>query len=181
VKTNISSTNPFFVRVGICYTRQEWRCAPHDASKFSIKRGYKSWGGNGVNFNDKELEKYFVILDVDHSFDKQHCRDLDQSFNDNVTDLKKGCPANGVVAAPNPSAPDGGCPAPSGVQDGGKPGNTFPACVYPTSDLTSVTSIGDLLSGGSPDLTKYYYDAAKDGSFLRRAGIPQPDRAIAAW
>lgn len=60
VKPVISAEHPFAVRMGICYTNTDGSHPPAD--KFTITRGYHSWGGNGTNFNDLDVQQYFNIL-----------------------------------------------------------------------------------------------------------------------
>ena len=54
-------THPFYVRVRICYTDKNTGGPP--PGNFTIKRAYKSWGGNGVSFNNPLLQRYFNFLD----------------------------------------------------------------------------------------------------------------------
>ena len=112
VKPVISAEHPFAVRIGICYTDTD---GTHPAGTFTITRGYHSWGGNGTNFNDLDVQQFFnnltdrypkgatetcINLDVQTCFDEGQpdpsCRNLDP-----VT----GCPAHGVTAVPK----NGGC------------------------------------------------------------------------
>ncbi|HEV8455755.1 MAG TPA: G8 domain-containing protein, partial [Gemmatimonadales bacterium] len=56
VKPVISPEDPFAVRIGICYTDTTGK---HPAGNFTITRGYRSWGGNGSNTADLDLQQFF--------------------------------------------------------------------------------------------------------------------------
>ncbi len=150
VKPGINEDNPFYVRVGICYTNND---APgsHPANNFTIRRGHRSWGGNGTNTSDPDLQQFFNVLI--NRYQGQQCHILDFQNPPN-RDPVNGCPATGVTSIPTGQS----CPAPStqGVDQAGSP-----ACIYPTSTLDSVASIDLLKTNGAPDLTKYFYDEAK--------------------
>ncbi len=120
VKPGISKANPFYVRLGICYTNQD---GSHPAAgHFTITRGYKSYGGNAVNQSDADLQLLFNYLD--QRFQGQTCINLDDGNARNLdpNNLGKGCPANGVTAKPT-----GGCPADSSA---GTAQDNNPACIY---------------------------------------------------
>jgi hypothetical protein len=121
-KPDIGAGKPFYTRIGICYTDASGN---HPAAgHFTITKGYKSYGGNGTNTIDPDLQKFFANLD--HRFKGQFCINLDdQNANRNITEDKhgKGCPANGVI--PKPS---GGCPTGSMAL---KDEQGRDACVYP--------------------------------------------------
>ena len=149
IKPGISASDPFFVRVGICYTNQDGSHPP--AGNFSIARGYRSWGGNGANTADKDLQNYFNVLI--NRYQSQQCHILDFQNPPN-RDPVKGCPANAVTPIP----PDGSCPAPSvaGVDQANDP-----ACIYPKDTLDPAGGIAELTNpDGTPNLTKYFYDSA---------------------
>jgi hypothetical protein len=171
VQPNISASNPFFVRVGICYTDQSGK-HPSDASLFTISRGYRSYGGNGVgNFNDPELLKYFNNLNGAASYLGQQCFNLDGQVPNLDLDPAKGCPANGVTpaslgcTAPNQTKGaqcvypvectkgDPNCPCPSGTSCGR-------IAFDSKKQFVSVNSIGDLTNAdGTPkNYDAYYYD-----------------------
>jgi hypothetical protein len=172
--------NPFFVRVGICYTSMGGK-HPNDAAGFTINRGYRSWGGQGVNFNDADLKKYFVHLEEDFSYLLQHCKDKDSDNKSNLygPDTANGCPAAGVTAVPSA----GNCPYPSCQATAGRGGNAFSACIYgdpkgstqsaacpngleKASTLQQVNTIDALLTNALPDPTKYFYDPATGWLFF---------------
>jgi len=152
---DVSPSNPFYVRVGICYTNTDGT-HPQDPTKFAITRGYKSYGGGNVNFNDSKFQQFFNRL-LDR-YNNETCFNLDFQNQGNL-DPVHGCPADGVTPVPT-----GGCPAPS-TQSTDQ--NGMPACIYPKTTLTMATSILSLIkSDGSPDFTKYFYDPASGMLFL---------------
>jgi G8 domain len=128
------STNPFVVRVGVCYSDTNGN-HPTDGSKFTIKQGYKSWGGSAFEPSDTELQKYFNNLATCFNLDGQNP----------ATNLA-GCPAQGITPTTIPCEGDS-------TMVGSQ-------CVYPTHTLTQVNTIGGLLTSGKPDLAipKYFYD-----------------------
>ena len=163
VKPVISAEHPFAVRMGICYTNTDGSHPP--AGNFTITRGYHSWGGNGTNFNDLDVQQYFnnltdrypkgatetcINLDMQTCFEKDNqtlCRNLDP-----VT----GCPAHGVTAVP----PSGNCPHPS-VQ--GTDAFDRPACIFPKDELTKLdcTDTGkNCVAKLTPGDNKFHYDQA---------------------
>ncbi|MEO5764704.1 MAG: G8 domain-containing protein [Casimicrobiaceae bacterium] len=152
-------TKPFYSRIGVCYTNKD---GSHPLAKFAIERGYRSWGGNGTNFNDLRLRRYFnkyVNL-----YDRQTCHNLDHQQNDlrtpgeDNTDAMRGCPADGVV--PLESAAQ--CAA-----DGGKAGKSNDVtpvddvCIFETRHVKAAASLDELTDAdGTPkDLDKHFYDA----------------------
>lgn len=149
IKPEFSEDDPFYVRVGVCYTNKD---GSHPADAFTVTRGYRSWGGGGTDHNDRELQQYFNRLQLRYL--GQTCHNLDSQETGNRDDAT-GCPAAGVTPLPL----TGSCPAPSAADTDDQ---SNPACVYPTSTLAAAASIDDLTDGtGAPDLTKYFYDAAR--------------------
>ena len=143
VKPNMD-VHPFYVRVGVCYSDRTNGVPPNP--RFEILRGYKSWGGNGVEYNDKVMRKYFNKLNG--LYKGEICENLDaQNRGRNLQE--HGCPAHGVVIA----AEGGQCPA------GSTPGTAggHPSCIFPPSELSEGT-FEQLAPGGKPDPKKYYYD-----------------------
>lgn len=154
VKPDFNEDDPFYVRVGICYTNLD---GSHPENNFTITRGYRSWGGNGANTEDKDLQKYFNVLQ--NRYKNQTCHNLD--FQNILNrDEMLGCPAVGIHPLPG----DGFCIAPA-FQD--LDVNGKPICAYPKSNLQAAGSINDLtFDDGSPDLEKYYYDEARGMLFF---------------
>jgi G8 domain len=183
IKPDLSSTKPFAVRVGICYTDVNGNHPP--AGQFTISKGYKSYGGNGTNTIDPDLQKFFANLD--NRFQGQFCINLDdQNANRNITEdvNGKGCPANGLIPLPS-----GGCPADGSVK--GKDQQARDACIYPvqctkgdsncpcpngstcgriasSTTFHSVGAITDLTNAdGTPkDLNGFFYDATNGMLFF---------------
>ena len=147
VKPNMRQ-EPFYVRLGICYSN---KAGQPPANNFTVQRGYKSWGGNGVNYNDPELQKYFNFLA--NRYGGQSCFNLDEQ-NKAVNLGANGCPAEGVMAVPT----SGVCPAGSTKSTAVNP----PVCVFPRQTLTSAANMSELTNAdGTPkDLNKYYFDSA---------------------
>lgn len=137
-------TKPFYVRLGICYTNANG-AAPED--KFTIKRGYKSWGGNGVSFNNPALKPFFNQLVS--RYDGQTCHNLDHQ-NPVGNFGAKGCPAAGVTPVPH----GGVCPPPSRLD------TATQQCIYDTTTLTRASSLAELThADGTPaSFNKYWYD-----------------------
>ena len=155
VKSNMSAANPFYVRVGICYSNAQGR--PPNGN-FTITRGYKSLGGNGINAALPDYRPYYTQLIPTTS--TRNCDNLDNNNNvvgsDGVPvflnlDPATGCPAVGLAGVV-PGAPV--CPA----------GSTLVGdfCQFPTSPLTTdgVSALSDISNpDGSPkDLSKYFFD-----------------------
>jgi hypothetical protein len=142
IKPGISDTNPFYVRVGVCYTNNDGT-HPQDATKFTVTQGYKSWGGSAFEPTDTELRKFFTQLNK--AYNNEVCFNLDGQTSGNVG--AGGCPAHGITPTTIPCEGDSSV---VGAQ-----------CVYPTHTLTQATTIGGLLTSGKPDLTnpKYFYDS----------------------
>ena len=76
--TDISPGNPFYVRVGICYTsedKSENAGHPTSRDQFTVRRGYRSYGGGGIpNFTDPTLNLYWNRLD--NRYNNESCFDL---------------------------------------------------------------------------------------------------------
>ncbi|MFO1519076.1 MAG: G8 domain-containing protein [bacterium] len=150
VKPGISATNPFFVRLGICYTNILPAINAHPQNPiFHISRGYRSYGGGNVVVTDKDLQVYWNELN--NRYNGEVCSQLDHQLKQNLSpDVPgKGCPANGVSAVPA-----GGCKPPSSEITIG----ADKACLYPKTDLDPAADISELTSGGLPVMNKYFYD-----------------------
>ena len=144
--------DPFYVRVGVCYSDSKTGVRPD--AKFKVSRGYKSWGGNGVNYNAPKIRRYFNRLHA--LYQGEICHDLDAQPRD-PGDLSQnlkanGCPAHGVVIADGlvvgGKCPDGSAPEMAGGEQ---------SCIYKPSELSEGT-FEQLAPGGKPDVTKYHYD-----------------------
>jgi hypothetical protein len=158
-KPNITSTTPYYVRVGICYTgtgANTQNNHPNDRNLFVVTQGYRSWGGGGVAANDQNLRNYYNQLDgVSNGLTATDaCFNLDrQNYQKN-----KNCPSVGVTPF------NGSCPSPS-TKD-----RTRPLCIYPKNQLMPAGSIDELKdASGNPVLTKYYYDHNTGWLFLNVA------------
>src|SRR6185369_98203 len=165
VQPVISAEDPFAVRIGICYTDTTGK---HPADSFTITRGYHSWGGNGSNTADLDLQQFFnnltdrypkgatetcINLDVQTCFRPEgpnpplQCRNLDPV---------RGCPAHGVTAVPT----DGACTHPS-VE--GTDAFDRPACIFPKDELTKLDckdTAKNCVAQMTPADKKFYYDQA---------------------
>lgn len=141
VKPDITADNPFFVRLGICYSNEDGS-HPQDPSKFTITRGYKSYTGGFVDPTDPELLKYWTPLE---------CENLDSLKTANITVPNCPGPRQRVVAKTGAD-----CPAGS-TQQGTN-------CVFPQDVLERVDSAAEMLDSGKPNLRKYTYD--KDTGML---------------
>jgi hypothetical protein len=159
VKPNISPENPFYIRLGICYTDQNGQHPPDGL--LTIRRGYKSYGGGNVNPNsDPELHRYWNQLVSRYGADPggEFCHNLDHQNPQNLAPstygFSGGCPAHGITAVPA-----GGCPAGSTV---GKDRQDRAACIYPPTEMTAVTSEAGVAglqdADGAPRLDKFFYD-----------------------
>lgn len=143
---------PFHVRVGICYSGANGKPPAND---FTVVRGYKSWGGNGVNYNDSAMKPYFNRYDGGSGLPT--CFNLDmQNPAVNLKNPVEGkfepaaCPAQGVI----PQLEAGGCPA-GAVAEGKQ-------CLFKTQSYRQAASIAELTKpDGTPAaMDKYFYDAA---------------------
>jgi hypothetical protein len=153
VKPRISAANPFYVRVGICYTGNA-NSHPASADLFMVTRGYKSWGGGGVDPTDPLLRPFYNQLDGQSNGLKhaESCFNIDHQNMENL----KTCPSVGVTPVPA----SGTCPAPSSKDP------NRPLCIYPTTRMTKTDFINcsngntDCLNNnGTPQLDKYFYDS----------------------
>jgi hypothetical protein len=169
VKPRISSTNPFYVRVGICYTGTG-NSHPADPSLFTITQGYRSWGGGEVIATDQALRPYYNQLDGKSNGlnSSQYCFNLDHQ---NPKDLTS-CPSVGVTppiatSADSLDSPDSdpSCPA------GATYNSTQNLCIYPKQTLTAASAIGGLTNNGTPILNKYFYDPSTGWLFFYVAQI----------
>jgi hypothetical protein len=204
-KPKISATNPFYVRVGICYQSQNGK--PADASSFTIARGYHSYGGGtiGAGPDDLELRPFYNKLNnlyVDTNKNHQNCDNL---VGNNLLPVNQPinllCPSN-PVPANCPYSPDGGATNYTGCPANGITLNTSScptgttsitdnrgqkACLWPTDTLVAANSLSEITNAdgtyvSKPDgnnrtgLDKYYYDAATGWLFLYVAQTdPNPD------
>ena len=169
VKPRISSANPFYVRVGICYTGPKNSSGedthPADPNLFTITQGYRSWGGGEVEPTDAALRSYYNQLDgVSNGLTSdEYCFNLDHQ---NKRDLTT-CPSVGVTPY------TGTCPAGS-TKDPNRD-----LCVYPKQQLTAATAIdcSDTVTNcltntnGTPNLNKYFYDPGTGWLFFYVAQI----------
>jgi len=158
VKPDSSPNSPFYVRVGICYQGTGANAEnghPKDGF-FTVTRGYRSWGGGGVEATDNELRKAYNQIDgqVNGLTKTEACFNLDRQ--NYVED--QNCPAQGVFPKLN-----GTCPA------GSNPDPTRALCFYPKTTLTAAGAITDLTDNGKPALDKYFYDATTGWLFLNVA------------
>jgi len=142
VKPDISATNPYFVRLGICYSNADGS-HPQDATKFAIQRGYKMYTGGNVNPTDPELQKYWTNLS---------CTNLDSLNTANIVSQNSNpptCPAPRQRTIPLPNS--GTCP--TGYTQSGQ------TCVSPTDNLDLVGSPDQMSNpDGTPNLEKFFYD-----------------------
>lgn len=127
VKPRISTANPFYVRVGICYTGNA-NSHPASVDLFTVTRGYKSWGGGGVDATDPLLRPFYNQLDGQSNGLKhaESCFNLDHQNMENL----ETCPSVGVT--PLFSTPD--CPT---AQKDVKRG----LCIFPTATMTKADEI----------------------------------------
>lgn len=147
VKPRISKTNPFYTRVGVCYTNVD---GSHPDGDFLIKRGYRSWGGNGTEINgDKQMLKLFNYLDL--RYKGQRCFNLAAQNPQILNDEAVGCPANGIISVPDTRT----CPEGS---DPGKDVNNLDVCAYRVTTLAKAASWAAFqpVNGVPPDT--YFYD-----------------------
>jgi hypothetical protein len=160
VKPRISADNPFYVRVGICYTGDA-NSHPASADLFMITRGYRSWGGGGVDPTDPLLRRFYNQLDGQSNDlnPAESCFNLDHQNKENL----KTCPSVGVTPVPA----SGTCPAPSSKDP------NRPLCIYPTATMTKADEINCsngntncLNNNGTPQLDKYFYDSKSGWLFF---------------
>ncbi|HTQ00924.1 MAG TPA: G8 domain-containing protein [Casimicrobiaceae bacterium] len=148
VMPGISATNPFYVRVGVCYTNKD---GTHPDGNFEIKRGWRSWGGGNVDPNSTELRKLYIQLNTEYQ--DEQCFNLAAQNPQILNDTVKGCPAHGITPAPD----SGTCP-PGSVATTQR--NNFPVCAFTPTTLQKVTSLRDLTNAdGTPkSLDSWFYD-----------------------
>ena len=171
VKPNISKDKPFYVRVGICYQGTGTNAVnghPKDGF-FTVTRGYRSWGGGGVDATDPLLRPAYNQLDGQSNglTDKEAC------FNINHQNYKKNknCPSVGIFPML-----DGTCPAdPDVTKD-----TTRKLCIYAkkpmkpvVADATCITPSPSCLvkKDGTPVLDKFFYDPTTGWLFMNLAQI----------
>lgn len=161
VKSNMSAKNPFYVRVGICYSNAQGQ--PPNGN-FTITRGYRSWGGNGTNAALPAYRPFYTqLLSSATPASTRNCDNLD---NNNFVggeflnlDPAKGCPAQGLSGISTGAA----CPTGSTPSADGK------LCVFPTNQLNAAatlaemsnpdgTPVDDPSNPGNPAFDKYYFD-----------------------
>jgi hypothetical protein len=182
-KPDISSTNPFYVRMGICYGTANGK--PASSSSFNITRGYHSYGGGtvGPNFVDPPLRSFYNQL-VGMYTANANTQDCNNLVGNNLLDGKipinlqfpatsqgktfTGCPANGITLV------SAGCPAgtTTGTDNFGQS-----VCVYPTDNLAAASTLSEITNldgtfnstadgNGRTGLDKYYYDVNTGWLFL---------------
>jgi hypothetical protein len=163
-KPKISTTDPFYVRTGICYRSANGK--PASAASFTITRGYHSYGGGTIGggpdvlalraFYNK-LNNLYVANNIHQNCDNlvgNNLLPVDVPINlqcpanpvlpgcpyspDRGTTLYSGCPANGITLL---SSTPGGCP-PGTVQ--GRDNRGQDVCVYALSTLSPATALSDI-------------------------------------
>ncbi|MEO8839738.1 MAG: hypothetical protein ABI351_13635, partial [Herbaspirillum sp.] len=138
---------PFYIRLGIRYVNSA-KVAPDANTPITIKRGFKSWGGNAVNYSDSILKESFNFLDGVTTYGGGNCRNINGGNLGNLT--VSGCPA--VSSIPKPAS---GCPVGSISDPLGQP-----FCMFQPTSLTPVSSLAALTkSDGTPTGDNYFYDS----------------------
>jgi hypothetical protein len=164
-KPQIGPTNPFYVRVGICYQSENGK--PADKSKFTIARGFHSYGGGTIGAGPDDLDlraSYNKLNDLytDPSKNHQVCDNLvGNNFLVQDVPINLQCPSNPVPAncpyaqpTPFPQGPFIGCPA-NGITLKGSGSCTSPStqdkdnrgqnvCVWPTDTLVAANSLSEI-------------------------------------
>ncbi|HVA80824.1 MAG TPA: hypothetical protein VNF29_07855, partial [Candidatus Binataceae bacterium] len=182
-KPAISPTNPFYVRLGICYKSANGQ--PASASSFTIARGYHSYGGGTVGMTplDTELRAYYNKLSGLYKNSAGALETCDNLVGNTYpvgniainlqcpsNPVPSGCPASGYIGCPA----DGITLAPETCPPGTTPAtdtNNKQVCVHPTDTLVAANSISDITNpdgtyNSTPDvnnrtgLDKYYYDSS---------------------
>ena len=150
VKPGITKANPFVVRVGVCFTNKDGTY-PDAVDKFEIKRGYRSWGGGPLDYNNAAIKPFYNKLDL--AYEDQRCFNLAAAEPSILNDAVKGCPAHGIT----PRDANNGCP-PGAEATTGR--NNLPVCAFAPTVMTSAPAITDITNAnGTPkDTDKYYYD-----------------------
>ncbi len=192
VKPDISSSKPFYIQLGICYSDDKGLPPVKDpaaASMFTITRGYRTYG-NGDS-TDPQLTKEWIQLNnqylgvVQPGLANNTCYNLDQQLAKNK--LPNNCPARGLIPRPNSGVcPPGTTPGSGKVPMNGVNVDVF-WCLYPTTTLTPLTAPATLadmttnkLPNGPPNLDKYFYDSTTGMLYLwvrqtdRNANGPSP-------
>ena len=188
-KPDISPTNPFYVRMAVCYKSDNGK--PASASSFTIARGYHSYGGGtiGMGPDDLELRAFYNKLNnlyVDPSGNHQDCDNLvgNNLLPGNPADsppipvpINLQCPSNPIPSTGCPYVPPPnkdpftGCPAngislasegcPTGIPT--KMDNRGQmACVYPTDTLVPASSLNDMNDPTRLTNTDGTYNSAPD-------------------
>ncbi len=150
VKPRITKADPFVVRVGVCFTNKDGTY-PDAVDRFEIKRGYRSWGGGPLDYNNPAIKPFYNKLDL--AYEDQRCYNLAAASPFILNDAVKGCPAHGIT----PRDANNGCP-PGAEATTGR--NNLPVCAFPPTVMTPAPAINDITKpDGSPnDTDKYYYD-----------------------
>lgn len=169
VKPDIKTGNEFYSRVGVCYTNADGTYPPGD---FEIKRGYRSWGGNGVDPNDADLRKLFIYLNLaypdtpDPVNEGQKCFNLASQtpsiLNDVLDGKVTGCPATGIYS----QGGGRGC-AFGGTPD--KSRNGLPVCSFQPTTLKKANSLAELTkptTGKPVAFDKWFYDQSTGMRFF---------------
>ena len=168
VKPNISATNPFWIRLGICYKTSDTSHSPPAEGAFTIQRGYKSYAGGNFQNTDPGLRKFFNHLD--NRYKQQTCINLnDQQRASNGLSRNllpdTGCPADGVTPTSDGTA-SGTCPAGADKEDDQQ---SLPACIFKKTTLHAAKDISELMVGDQPMLDTYFYDKERGWLFLNVA------------
>jgi len=155
-KPNITSTTPFYVRVGICYTGTGTTTQnnhPNAATLFTVTQGYRSWGGGGVAANDQNLRNFYNQLDgaSNELTATEACYNLDRQ--NYVKD--KNCPSVGVT-------PLNGFTCDPPLQKD----TTRGLCIYPKQTLEPANSLDELQVTPADGKEKFYYDRTTGWLFL---------------
>ena len=142
-----SVDNPFYVRVGVCYTNKD---GTHPDGNFEIKRGYRSWAGGDVEGTDPDLRKLYVRLDLEYQ--SERCFNLSDANRDNINDPVKGCPAHGITPKGDDACPFGSFETTQR--------NNLAVCAFPPTPLTETKDYRELtnVDGTYKSLDKWYYD-----------------------
>ena len=159
VKPQVGKGNPFYVRMGVCYTSKTANQLTQE--DFLITRGHKSWGGAGVfDIVDRDLNRLWTKLE--NRYQSQVCIDLDSGNTRNL-DPVTGCPAAGVRLAPEEGCLDGSVEVPDVYPPVPTDPQPHAACVYDRVQLTKVGSVHELLDPqtGLPLPDKYFYDRGR--------------------
>lgn len=160
VKPGISAAKPFYVRLGVCYWDKKTN-KPPQTPKFTVYRGYKSWAGGAVNYDDPKMRVYYNQLFNLWSRSKpenaQYCHNLELQTPQNL--LEHGCPADGVVIN---TAGASCAPGTAGTDLRGQP-----VCTYPYEQVAEEPDFTKLAnSDGTPNGNKFHYDPATGMLYL---------------